>query len=201
MKNTLSSVVGKLFHRIQTSIATPGTTSDSGLRTSDSGLRTPDFPLRGRRSAFTLIELLIVVALMAMLMTLLGGGIRKSMDNAKKRQRSTELQTLETAILTYWHDTGKPPITTKKGVYAYSYTDDNNTVFNRLLDANHKENQMGKAYLDINQLRTAAEGHVRPMRRPSESIADPYGNFYKVTIDLETKNAKVQYKDKGSWKP
>ncbi len=154
------------------------------------------------RSAFTLIELLIVVALMAMLMTLLGGGIRKSMDNAKKRQRSTELQTLETAIMTYWHDTGKPPITTSSGKYSYSYTDDNNTVFARLLDANHKDNQMGKAYLDINQLRTSdGEGHVHPMRRANEAIADPYGNFYKVTIDMETKNAKVQYKDKGSWKP
>ncbi len=154
--------------------------------------------LPSRRSGFTLIELLIVVAVMSMLLALLGGGIRKSMDNAKKRQRSTEIQTLETAIMTYWHDCGKPPISTKKGTYSYTFDNssgakENKNVFQRLIDASHADNQMGKAYLDLNQLRTAdSSGHIRPMTKASESIADPYGKFYKVTIDMETKTATVK---------
>ena len=144
------------------------------------------------RSGFTLIELLIVIAIMGVLVGLLTGGIRKSMDNAKKRNRSTEVQTLETAIMTYWHDTGKPPVTIKKGTYKYVFSDDNNDVFERLINSSHAQNPLGKAYLDLNQLRTAKDGKVRPMEKASQPIADYNGKFYKVTIDLEVKTAKVE---------
>ena len=166
------------------------------LRILSSVLRraTSAHPSARRRSAFTLIELLIVVTIMAMLLALLGGGIRKSIENARKRQRATEVQTLQSAIMTYWHDTGKPPISTKKGTYTYKFTKDNDEVFARLIDAGHKENQLGKAYLDMNQLRTAdSDGHARPMKKATEPVADPFGKFYKVTIDMETKNAEVGY--------
>ena len=39
---------------------------------------------------------------------------------------------------------------------------------------------------------TAKDGKVRPMEKASQPIADYNGKFYKVTIDLEVKTAKVE---------
>lgn len=133
------------------------------------------FNARESRSAFTLIELLVVVTIMATLLALLGGGIRKSIDNARRRQRATDLKTLSSAILTYWHDTGKPPIeekTLKAGVQKYyfgaendgedkkSHTitrKDNGEIFQKLVadSSGNTDNELNKAYLDLHQLRTA----------------------------------------------
>ena len=170
-------------------------TSDSGLRTSDSGLRTPDFLLRGRRSGFTLIELLVVIALMATLMTLLAGGIRKSMDSAKKRQAATARQAVQTAILTFWHDNGYPPIETENHYYTYIYdwtgekTEGKNSkkgihtftseplteVLLPLTNPSHKLNSLHKVYLGSSDTFT---GKTRMINR--------------ITIDLTAKNAIVE---------
>ncbi len=151
--------------------------------------------LTASRSGFTLIELLVVVAVMAMLMALLGGGIRRSIENGRKRQRATDIQTLQSAIMTYWHDTGVPPVQTKRGQFVYEYgpnkPSDNSVVFRRLINASDVNNPLKKAYLDINQLRTAVNGHIRPMKSPTESVADPFGQFYTVKINLQTKEATV----------
>jgi prepilin-type N-terminal cleavage/methylation domain-containing protein len=143
-----------------------------------------------KANGFTLIELMIVVAILSVLLTLLAGGIKKSVDNAKKRGRATEVQALQSAIMTYWHDTGKFPITTAKGKYTYTFTDDNNVVFSKLLD--ESQNDLKKKYLDINQMRTKDNGRIQPMKRASEPLVDYNGNYYKVTIDLTTKTATVQ---------
>ena len=153
------------------------------------------------RAAFTLIELLIVVTIMAMMLALLGGGIRKSVNNARKKQRATEVQTLQTAIMTYWHDIGRPPNkedidkSQNRGKYSFTYTDENYKVFSPLVHAD--ANPLGKAYLDWKQLRTVVDGSVRPLKDPdstkNQSISDPYGKFYKVVIDLEAKDATVSY--------
>jgi len=143
------------------------------------------------RSGFTLIELLIVIAIIGILVTLLGGGIKASLKSAKARNREAEVESLASAIMTYWHDTGKPPITPDSGKYTYEFKANNNEVFAKLIDEN--KNPLGKAYIDIHQLRTAdADHHIRPMKTATEPIADYNGNFYKVTINLKNKTAKVE---------
>ncbi|MBR4617149.1 MAG: type II secretion system protein [Kiritimatiellae bacterium] len=132
------------------------------------------------RAAFTLIELLIVVTIMATLLALLGGGIRKSIDNARRRQRDADLKTLSSAILTYWHDTGKPPIDKdilEPGVKTYYFgaekdsedkkkhtvtVADNGKIFKLLVaDRNDKvDNDLNKSYLDLHQLRTSANSEL-----------------------------------------
>ena len=153
--------------------------------------RLSDSDKRKAAGGFTLIELLIVIAIIGVLVSLLAGGIKASAENAKKRQRATELETLESAIMTYWHDTGKPPISPKTGQYTYTFQSNNNEVFAKLI--NEKSNALGKKYLDINQLRTADENkHVHRMEKSTEPIADYKGTFYKVTINLKNKTAKVE---------
>ena len=112
------------------------------------------------RAAFTLIELLVVITIMATLLALIGGGIRKSVDSAKKRRATTERDAVRTAILNFWHDEGKPPIETKKGFHTYVYGTEeskdpkkgiikyaNFKVLDPLLDPEHKLNNLKKAYL------------------------------------------------------
>ena len=179
----MTSLFPRLFSRISR--------FSSVRRLSDSGLRTSDSDKRKAAGGFTLIELLIVIAIIGVLVSLLAGGIKASAENAKKRQRATELETLESAIMTYWHDTGKPPISPKTGQYTYTFQSNNNEVFAKLI--NEKSNALGKKYLDINQLRTADENkHVHRMEKSTEPLADYKGTFYKVTINLKNKTAKVE---------
>ena len=148
--------------------------------------------LPSARSGFTLIELLVVVAIMAMLMTLIGGGIRKSMDSAKKRQAATARQSVQAAIMTYWHDTGKPPIETQKGYYVYVYdwsgkaraakvsatgtitnvNDAVTEVLEPLANPSHKRNPLQKTYLSGN------DQYVKSITR--------------IKFDLTAKNATVE---------
>lgn len=152
------------------------------------------------RSAFTLIELLVVIAVIGVLLALLGGGIRKSMDNAKRRGRETEAQGLTAAIENYHADNGKYPISIKDGTYVYTFKEDNNEVFSKLLDPS--KNPQGKRYLEMGRFRTAKNGRVESLQSSNDPLADYKGNFYKVTIDLKTKTTKVQYlDDDDNWKP
>ena len=159
-------------------------TPDSGLRTSDSPSPAPG----GRRAAFTLIELLVVVTIMATLLALLGGGIRKSIDNARRRRAATEREAVRTAILNFWHDEGKPPIETKKGFHTYifcanrpdlksgeKWDDDWTKVINPLLDPEHELNNLKKAYLSEKDVNTGKEPSIT-----------------KIKIDLSAKNATVE---------
>ena len=179
----MTSIFFRLFPRVSR--------FSSGRELSD--LRTFGLSDSDKRKAvggFTLIELLIVIAIIGVLVGLLAGGIKASVESAKKRNRSTEVRALETAVMTYWHDTGKLPVTLKKDTYKASYSDDNNEVFAKLIDPS--KNELGKAYLDINQLRTAKDGRVRRLERPSEPLADYKGAYYKVTIDLKKKTVTVE---------
>lgn len=147
-------------------------------------------------AGFTLLELLIVIGIIGLLVGLLGGGIRRSIENGKKRTRSTEAQGLQSAIMTYWHDTGKPPIELTRGKYEYTFDEDNNKVFERLADPNHNKNPLQKTYVDIRQLRTLdSSKKVVPMRSPSSPIVDYRGKYYIVKIDMTVKDASVTYKE------
>ena len=140
------------------------------------------------RAAFTLIELLVVITIMAMLLALLGGGIRKSIDNARKRRAATEREAVRTAILNFWHDEGKPPIKTKKGIHTYiyggtrpadkpgtAYDEDWSKVLSPLLDPQHDLNNLKKAYLTDKDVNSGKEPSIK-----------------KITIDLSGKNATVE---------
>lgn len=146
-------------------------------------------PRPSARAAFTLIELLVVVAIISMLMALIGGGIRKSMDSAKKRRDATAREAVRTAIMTFWHDTGEPPIQLRKGYYTYVYdwtgrkadqvaktgtitntTDDVATVLKPLTDPD--SNPLKKTYL------TGNDQYMKSIKR--------------IKYDLTSKNATVE---------
>ena len=167
-----------------------------------------------RKSGFTLIELLVVVAILALLVALLSGAIRKSMDAAQRRRFVSELGSFETAMITYLHDNEKPPIDIQNGKYEYVFEENNGEVFKYLLDTNNKQhNPLGKNYLDIHQLRTSSDvekskdssgkttikGHVKPHdeNKYDQVVVDPNGAYYRVVVNLKGKTCYVYFWHEG----
>jgi prepilin-type N-terminal cleavage/methylation domain-containing protein len=69
-------------------------------------------PKRGiemKRNGFTLIELLVVIAILSILITLGSKGLRSARVSAKKAQAMIEMQSIETAIKSYFNKYGKLP--------------------------------------------------------------------------------------------
>jgi len=72
----------------------------------------PCLPLHRRgRQAFTLIELLIAMAIIAILVGFISSAIVKSIDSATRKRRAATCNSLADAILNYWHDYSNWPIT------------------------------------------------------------------------------------------
>ncbi len=69
---------------------------------------TPRFP---ERSAFTLIELLIVIAIIGILMSLLFPAVNGAIDAAKKAQAKNDVTQIATAVIAYETEYGKLPYT------------------------------------------------------------------------------------------
>ena len=69
---------------------------------------TPSAP---ERSAFTLIELLIVIAIIGILMSLLFPAVNSAIDAAKKAQAKNDVTQIATAVIAYETEYGKLPST------------------------------------------------------------------------------------------
>ena len=66
---------------------------------------------RARRQGFTLIEILLVVAIIGMLVALVGVAVPKFLENARKDTAKTQIRMLETAVDAYNMKNGKNPAT------------------------------------------------------------------------------------------
>lgn len=123
---------------------------------------------RAFRAGFTLVELLIVVAIIGVLMALLSGAIRDSVDNARARRIEAERRTLNNALVNYWHDYNRWPH--EEGDEDWrdgstrTYRANNSKVFDRLSTSNNEktQNPLKKAYLDETVHRTLLSGQSLP---------------------------------------
>ena len=74
------------------------------------------------RRGFTLIELMVVVAILATLVGLGAIGVGRTMRTADKTSRNAFCRTLNSAIMAYKNETGKYPLTSAVSNSAASYT-------------------------------------------------------------------------------
>lgn len=178
------------------------------------------------RSAFTLIELLTVIAIIAILMGLLFPAIGTIKESARKTQAKNDVTNIVAAVKQYYTEYGKyPPV--QEGA-ATSDTDvivgeedaggtaDNNALFNTLraipegLNANpeHKFNPKrivffeGKAATDPANPRAGFSDTQQATKKGC--FYDPWGKQYSVVIDTNYDNVvklDEQYNDFGTNNP
>jgi type II secretory pathway pseudopilin PulG len=115
-----------------------------------------------KRSGFTIIELLVSVAIMILLAGLILSGLNVAMKRAKVLQARRDIDQLQTAWSSYLADYGRPPLTvsiTNSAVDCAKVLGGHLVVENR-----HRYN-----YMDF---------HVN-----SQGIRDPWDNYYMIVFD------------------
>lgn len=70
---------------------------------------TQDIKLKNARTGFTFVELIIAIAILAILAVIVAPRLTRYLEDAKRNTTVTNLQTLKTAIDYYWSRVGKYP--------------------------------------------------------------------------------------------
>ena len=166
-------------------------------------------------AAFTLIELLAVIAIIAILMKLLFPVIISAKNQARRLEATTTAKNIVAACKNYANDYGKnPPVSSSSGVTVYSfgpktkntgvkgeqgdYDLDNSELFNVLraiptgLNADSKLNKRGSKYFESgvakdkkNPRSGFVDGTDYPAYAPKGSLMDPWGTQYCVVLDAQ----------------
>jgi prepilin-type N-terminal cleavage/methylation domain-containing protein len=129
-------------------------------------LRRPG-PAHSKPAAFTLVELLLVVAIIALLMGLLLAGIAKARRQAEFQRARVEVQSLYNAFQSYYADYARYPYTDET-VHAVD-----STLVAMLSGGPGLDNAKQRVYLPVRTGQTNSAG----------ALVDPWGNAYRVLFD------------------
>jgi prepilin-type N-terminal cleavage/methylation domain-containing protein len=164
---------------------------------------------RARRAAFTLVEMLVVIAIIGILAAMLLPVLNSVKNSAKKMKAKTEMSQLVTAITAYDADYSRFPVSPQAQAAAnaaggdftyggtfiggvvtngYSIYEANNAEVIAILtdntqfavNANHVKNPKQVKYLNA----TPAPDNVSPGIGTDGVYRDPWGNPYVITMDL-----------------
>lgn len=165
----------------------------------------PSLP-KTRPAAFTLIELLTVLAIIALLMGLLFPVLAKAKDRARRLAAATAVRTITIASKGYYNDYGKFPhvqgaLDASKNFYSYGDTRvggcavSNEQLFdilrsiNRGVNNNHAMNTRQVTYLEVKVAQDTSnprDGFVDGSRFAGGAqgqLMDPWGAQYCIVLD------------------
>jgi prepilin-type N-terminal cleavage/methylation domain-containing protein len=179
-------------------------------------MKTKTVPPRGRRAAFTLVELLTVIAIIGILAAMLMPALIKAKEAAKKAKAKTEMSAIVTAIEGYDQDYGRFPVSKDEQTYLQasgvgdlttglvfgptpnSFDNNSNTIA-ILMDltafpngvqtcnAGHQKNPKQFKYLTPNMV----SDPTLPGVGPDGVYRDPWGTPYVITMN-------TSYDDRGT---
>lgn len=122
--------------------------------------------------AFTLIELLIVIAIIGILMALLFPAVQSALDSAKKAQAKNDVVQIATAITAYETEYGRLPDTTATA------QDVGGDVLKALMGSNASSlNPRQIVFLEVQTAKRGKSGLT------NNNFVDPWGAAYKIMYD------------------
>ncbi len=164
-----------------------------------------------RTAAFTLIELLTVIAIIAILMKLLFPVVIAAKNNARRAEATADAKAIVAACKGYSNDNGKfPPVSASSTVYTFgpktkntgvtgeqgTYENDNSELFNVLrsiptgLNTGNKLNPRQQKYFEHpvakdkkNPRSGFVDGSGFPAFAPTGALMDPWGTQYCIILD------------------
>ena len=173
----------------------PLPSSPSGLPSPRSGFHvfqcSPSVP---SASGFTLVEMLVVVAIIAILASILIPSVGAAQKSAKKRKAELECNTIKTAIESFFSDFKYMPWEEGSGkgqfVGADKWAEDAESQ-KAVMAFLRGENKLGKAYLEVSSRDSKASADA-----DDEGVFyDPWKNPYRIGIDRNL-DQQIEYKGK-----
>jgi prepilin-type N-terminal cleavage/methylation domain-containing protein len=138
-----------------------------------------DFPMTPTasqpRNAFTLIELLIVIAIIGILMSLLFPAVNSALDAARKAQAKNDVVQIATAITAYEAEYGKLPdnaSTVSRALVRVLTGEDTNANPRKIVFLEVQASKKGKSGTNV-----------------SGNFVDPWGGTYSIALDNEGGNS------------
>lgn len=128
--------------------------------------------------AFTLIELLIVIAIIGILMALLFPAVNGAIDAARKAQAKNDVTQIATAVTAYETEYGKLPLTTE------GIQDVNKDLVETLMAVNTDNNPRRIVFIEIGQHKLNSKSGTNSSR----NFVDPWGGQYKIVVDADYNN-------------
>jgi prepilin-type N-terminal cleavage/methylation domain-containing protein len=141
--------------------------------------------------AFTLVELLVVIVIIAVLMGLAFPVFQGVQNQAKKTQAKTDLMQIVTAVNAFYAEYGKYPLTpTSPADTTYGATTTNERLFNELRAVTALQNPRGIVFLsppDVKDVNNPRAG-ISSAPAPAGQYFDPWGKPYLIRIDTDYDN-------------
>ena len=122
--------------------------------------------------AFTLIELLIVIAIIGILMSLLFPAVNAAIDSARKAQAKNDVTQIATAVTAYETEYGKLPATNETA------SDVSGNVLKALMGSNVSSlNPRQIVFIEVNNSKKGKSGVS------NNAFVDPWGGSYRIIFD------------------
>jgi len=148
-----------------------------------------------RSKAFTLIEMLVVIAIIALLLGILVPAVTNTLQSAKKTKAATQCGAIADAVKLFYNDYGylPAPLTaqgfapgTGEDAAGYFDEDDSKQILQVLMaepenyNNNHSLNPKQKIFIDLEDM------------EEDGTMLDPWGNQYLIKLDRDF-DGKVSY--------